>query len=123
MSYPGASPVLGIDLGTYNSAAAVLLDDRPVLLRPEEGATDQGACFPSFVEFDERTHPRRFTYVEEIMVTDVVTTTPDASALEAARLMSSNRIHRLPVLRDGRLVGIISSFDLMRCFAGGQPAK
>ena len=54
MSYPGASPVLGIDLGTYNSAAAVLLDDRPVLLRPEEGATDQGACFPSFVEFDER---------------------------------------------------------------------
>ena len=76
-----------------------------------------------FVEFDERKHPRRFTYVEEIMATKVVTIAPEASALDAARLMSGNRIHRLPVLRDGRLVGIISSFDLMRYFTGEQPAK
>lgn len=46
--------VIGIDLGTYNSAAAVLLGDEPVMLRAEEGLTDQGINFPSFVEFDER---------------------------------------------------------------------
>ena len=47
------SNVIGIDLGTYNSAACVLVGDEPLLLRPEEGATDQGMCFPSVVEFDD----------------------------------------------------------------------
>ena len=28
---------IGIDLGTYNSAACVVIGDQPVLLRPEEG--------------------------------------------------------------------------------------
>lgn len=46
------SALIGIDLGTYNSAACVLLGSEPVLLRPEEGATEQGLCFPSAVEFD-----------------------------------------------------------------------
>jgi len=44
--------MIGIDLGTYNSAACALIGGQPVLLRPEEGATEQGMCFPSVVEFD-----------------------------------------------------------------------
>jgi molecular chaperone DnaK len=48
----GAPTLIGIDLGTYNSAACVLIGGQPVLLRPEEGATEQGMCFPSVVEFD-----------------------------------------------------------------------
>ncbi len=47
-----APAMIGIDLGTYNSAACVLIGGQPVLLRPEEGATEQGMCFPSVVEFD-----------------------------------------------------------------------
>ena len=47
-----AELALGIDLGTYNSVAAVLLDEQPVVLRAKEGQTDQGLGFPSFVEFD-----------------------------------------------------------------------
>ena len=45
--------MIGIDLGTYNSAAAVRFGEEPLILRAKEGATDQGICFPSFVEFDE----------------------------------------------------------------------
>ena len=48
-----AHVALGIDLGTYNSAAAATIGNRPVMLRAREGATDQGLCFPSVVEFDE----------------------------------------------------------------------
>ena len=44
---------IGIDLGTYNSAACTLVGKEPVLLRPEEGATEQVMCFPSVVEFDD----------------------------------------------------------------------
>ncbi len=47
-----ATMMIGIDLGTYNSAACVLIGGQAVLLRPEEGATEQGICFPSVVEFD-----------------------------------------------------------------------
>lgn len=47
------SNLIGIDLGTYNSAACALMGGQPVLLHPEEGATGQGMCFPSVVEFDD----------------------------------------------------------------------
>lgn len=47
-----ATTLIGIDLGTYNSAACALIGGQPVLLRPEEGATEQGMCFPSVAEFD-----------------------------------------------------------------------
>lgn len=47
------SDLIGIDLGTYTSAACVLIGGQPVLLRSEEGGTDPGMSFPSVVEFDE----------------------------------------------------------------------
>jgi molecular chaperone DnaK len=46
-------PVLGIDLGSYNSGASVLLGDVPTMVKSREGVTEQGMGFPSFVEFDE----------------------------------------------------------------------
>src|SRR5262249_24037770 len=45
----------------------------------------------------------------QIMSKDVITVGPDASIVEAARLMLEHRISGLPVLdKDGRLIGIIS---------------
>lgn len=41
--------IIGIDLGTSNSAAAVLRGGRPVLIPSEEGVTLGGKAFPSFV--------------------------------------------------------------------------
>jgi len=46
-------PVIGIDLGSYNSGASVLLGENPTMVKSREGVTEQGAGFPSFVEFDE----------------------------------------------------------------------
>lgn len=74
-----------------------------------------------FIDLDEPRRPHGVTYVEEIMVRDVVTTTPGTPATEAAKVMCENRIHRLPVLSEGRLVGIISSLDLMTYLAGQPP--
>ena len=72
------------------------------------------------IDFDVRRSPRRFVYVEDIMVREVKTTTPDAPIVEAARVMVRNHIHRLPVMEDGRLVGILTTFDLMRHLAGAD---
>src|SRR6059036_514094 len=46
------------------------------------------------------------TKVSEMMTADVRTIAPTASVHEAARLISSSGHNRLPVTRDGRLVGV-----------------
>jgi CBS domain-containing protein len=53
---------------------------------------------------------------KEIMSAPVVTVTESTDIAELARLFSSYRIKRVPVLRDNRIVGIISRVDLLRAF-------
>src|SRR5271156_3568232 len=43
--------IIGIDLGTSNSAAAVLEGGRPVLIPSAEGTSLYGKSFPSYVAF------------------------------------------------------------------------
>ncbi|MBI4281418.1 molecular chaperone DnaK, partial [Candidatus Uhrbacteria bacterium] len=45
------SKIIGIDLGTSNSAAAVMQGDSPVIVPSAEGATVGGKAFPSYVAF------------------------------------------------------------------------
>ncbi len=52
----------------------------------------------------------------EAMSTPAMTIAPGASISEAARIMITRRINRLPVVEDGRLVGIVSRADLVRAF-------
>jgi acetoin utilization protein AcuB len=54
--------------------------------------------------------------VSEVMTKEVVTVTEYTSLEEAARIMVDNRIGGLPVMRDGRLVGIITETDLFKIF-------
>jgi molecular chaperone DnaK len=46
-------PIIGIDLGTSNSAAAVLRGGRPVMIPSAEGVTLGGKAFPSYVAVTE----------------------------------------------------------------------
>jgi acetoin utilization protein AcuB len=52
----------------------------------------------------------------EVMTKDVVTVTEDTPLEEAARVMADNRVGGLPVLRDGKVVGIITETDLFKTF-------
>ena len=49
-----------------------------------------------------------------VMSSPVITIDPDASLAAAARLMEHHAVKRLPVVRDGRLVGIVARRDLLR---------
>ncbi len=42
----------------------------------------------------------------------LVTATPDMDIIDAARKLGENRVRRMPVVEDGRLVGIVSSADM-----------
>jgi len=45
------SKIIGIDLGTTNSAASVLIEGKPLIIPTEEGRTPNGKMFPSVVAF------------------------------------------------------------------------
>jgi acetoin utilization protein AcuB len=57
------------------------------------------------------------TTVAQIMTARPHTTTADSPIEEAAVLMCEHKIGSLPVLRDGRLAGIITESDIFRAFA------
>ncbi|GAY11089.1 CBS domain-containing protein [Pseudonocardia sp. N23] len=52
--------------------------------------------------------------VVDIMTADVVTCSPEDSALELSRVMTERRIRHLPVTTDGKLVGIVSIGDMVK---------
>ena len=52
--------------------------------------------------------------VTEVMTKTLITVDPDTSLREAARVMSTNKIRRLPVLKDNKLVGIVVASDFVR---------
>lgn len=57
----------------------------------------------------------------EIMASPLVTVGEDTDVDEIARLLGTYRIKRVPVLRDGRIVGIVSRADLLRALAHPPP--
>jgi CBS domain-containing protein len=56
----------------------------------------------------------------EAMTRPPVMIDEDAFVADAARLMLEHRVKRLPVLRKGQLVGIVTRGDLIRSFARGD---
>ncbi len=51
---------------------------------------------------------------KEIMSSPVLTIDSQATTEEAATLMNSKRIKKIPVLEDGKLIGIVTSTDIVR---------
>jgi CBS domain-containing protein len=52
--------------------------------------------------------------ISTIMSKTLITVSPDTSVREAARLMATNKIRRLPVVKAETLVGILVASDLAR---------
>jgi CBS domain-containing protein len=50
----------------------------------------------------------------EVMSKPLISISPDLSVEQAAKLMSDKRIKKLPVVKGNKLVGIITSMDLVR---------
>ncbi|MBR0680299.1 CBS domain-containing protein [Roseomonas eburnea] len=68
-----------------------------------------------------RTHGRR---ARDVMTTELATVTEDTPIERVAQILESKGIRRVPVVRDGVLVGIVARADLIRalCDPEGPPA-
>jgi CBS domain-containing protein len=58
--------------------------------------------------------------VSRIMSAPVVSVDPDAELEEAARRMLEDKLGSLPVVDDGRIVGIVTETDLLRRIVGAD---
>lgn len=67
-----------------------------------------------YLGHDELARGQSRMYVEEIMNRTVVTVAPDVDIGEAARVLLEKGRRRLPVIEDGKVVGIVSALDLLR---------
>ena len=65
-----------------------------------------------------KSHGRR---VSELMSTDIVSASEDTPLGQIATLLEKHRIKRIPILRDGRLVGIVSRANLIQALASSLP--
>lgn len=73
--------------------------------------------------WDPRSDASLTVPITEIMRTNVWTVGPRTPLLEAARIVLDHKFGCLPVVDDGRLVGIVTEVDLIRCLVDGLSAR
>ena len=82
--------IIGIDLGTSNSAAAVMMGGKPVLIPAAEGTSIGGKAFPSVVAFTKDGH----LLVGEPARRQAVTN-PDNTIVAAKRKMGTDHLYKV----------------------------
>jgi CBS domain-containing protein len=91
-----------------DGALAGIVTDRDIRLNLPSRATSLSA--------GEINHLLARLTIGEIMTRTVITIGPDAPARDGARVMLDHRIGALPVVDDGRLIGIVTETDIVRAF-------
>lgn len=67
-----------------------------------------------FVGFKKELERISRTQIKHMMSREVVCISPDAGLFEAAQVMERSDVNRLPVIENGKLVGIIARADLIK---------
>jgi acetoin utilization protein AcuB len=85
--------------------------------------TDRDLRQASFARFRTLTQAYRDLAVQDVMTCAVVTTPPATTIARAAAVMFERRIGSLPVVEDGRLVGILTERDLLKLLMRESPDR
>lgn len=132
-----AQAISGVPVVDQDGELVGIVSEGDLLHRTETGTARRGA---------RRTEPRRARWfdrigseqdqardylkahartVRDVMTRDVITIADTAGLDEVADLLETKRIKRVPVMRDGKLAGIISRANLVRALAVAnfQPAS
>ena len=86
-------------------SVVVLQDNRPAGIVTERDVVTKIAA-------EDR--PSKTTTVREIMSSPLVAVHPHQEVAEAAKVMAARGIRRLPVIKEGQLVGMITENDIIR---------
>lgn len=102
-----------------------IVSEGDLMRRPESSTEERRSWWLAFLTLPDedqrryvKTHGR---HAEDVMTQNVVTVPPDCPLAEIATLLEDRRIKRVPVVEDGKLVGIVSRADLLRGLASSRP--
>jgi CBS domain-containing protein len=114
-------PVVDADgqlVGIVTEADMVLQDDQGDLHIPHYVNLFGGTVFlESLHRYEDRLRKAFASSAKDMMTRDPDTVSPDTSVHEAARLIHDTGHNRVPVVEDGRLVGVVTRLDLLGALA------
>jgi CBS domain-containing protein len=114
-------PVVEADgqlVGIVTEADMVLPDDQGDLHIPHYVNLFGGTVFlESLDRYEGRLRKAFASSAEDMMTRDPDTVGPDTSVREAALLIHESGHNRLPVVEDGRLVGVVTRLDVLGALA------
>ena len=61
--------------------------------------------------------------LEEVMSSPIIEVAPDETVWEAAQIMKTNNIHKLPVKKDNQIIGIVTTTDLVKICSMGSDSE
>lgn len=61
--------------------------------------------------------------LEEVMSSPLIEIDPNETVWEAAQIMKTNNIHKLPVKQDNRIIGIVTTTDLVKICSIGSDSE
>ncbi len=103
-----------------------IVSEGDLMHRPESGTERRPSWWLSLISDTEeyardyiKTHGQ---YAGEVMTRNVISISEDTPLEEIATTLEKNHIKRVPVLRDGKLVGIVSRSNLLQGLAAARPA-
>lgn len=64
-----------------------------------------------------------FTEIREVMSSPLITIDSEETIWEASELMKEKLIHKLPVKKDGKIIGIITTSDIVRISSVGSDSE
>jgi CBS domain-containing protein len=119
--------ISGIPVLDSNGQLVGIVTEGDLLRRAETGTERRRSPWSEWFSANSRlaaeyikSHARR---VEDIMTPEVVSVGQSATLGEIAELMETKRIKRVPVVHDGKIVGIVSRADLLQVLASGGAAS
>src|SRR2546423_2435635 len=109
----------GTLVGIVTESDLVIADDEGDLHIPHYVELFGGMIFmPEAVRrFEDRFHKAAAASAREMMTRDPVTVEPDDPVRKAARLIADSGHNRLPVVEDGRVVGVGTRVDVLGALA------
>jgi len=119
--------ISGVPVLDKNGQLVGIVTEGDLLRRVETGTERRRSPWSEWFSANSRmaadyikSHARR---VEDVMTREVVSVEELASLGEIAELMETKRIKRVPVVHDGKIVGIVSRADLLQVLASGGAAS
>jgi CBS domain-containing protein len=113
--------VSGLPVITAEGTIVGVVSEGDLLRRAEIGTQRRRSHWLEFIIGPGRLageYVRSHTHcVGDIMTREVISIAPETALEDAVALMERHRVKRLPVLENGRLVGIVSRADLLRAVA------